>query len=126
MVGRGGVYDGGLLGGLVEALAVHVGQKGQKARPQETGHTCGYQVQRGECCAKTTKQTDGRSVMMFSSIIGVCYLIITLSFFPHPPSHIVLQQSGSLVTYLFVLSCQLLVTITSGVGKTAQTYCGPG
>lgn len=48
VVGRGGVDDGGLLRGLVEALAVDVDQEGQQARPEETGHTGGDQVDGGE------------------------------------------------------------------------------
>lgn len=37
VVGGGGVNDGRLLRGLVDALAVDVDQEGQQPRPEETG-----------------------------------------------------------------------------------------
>lgn len=44
----GGVNDGRFLGRLVEPLTVHVDQKGQQARPEETGNPRGNEVDGGE------------------------------------------------------------------------------
>lgn len=59
VVGGGGVDDGGLLRGLVEALTVHVDQEGQQPRPQEAGNTGGDQVDGGERCRQKRTVIEG-------------------------------------------------------------------
>ncbi|KAK0149699.1 Origin recognition complex subunit 4 [Merluccius polli] len=48
VVGGGGMNDGRLLGGFVEALAVDVDQEGQQPRAEETGNAGGNEVDGGE------------------------------------------------------------------------------
>lgn len=59
VVGRGRMDDGRLLRRLVEALAVHVDQEGQKTGAHEAGHPGGDQVDgRERCPAKKNEKTN--------------------------------------------------------------------
>ena len=76
VVGGGGMDDGRLLRGLVEALAVHVDQEGEQARPEETGNTGGDQVDGGECWGR---EDDTWRVIKGSVYSVTDYLITSLA-----------------------------------------------